>query len=84
MDFYSIRVESVLSYGWYSLYIRRRGMGRGMGTSAPQLKYFLVGVRATGEKISGGVLSLRQRPYAEMMLAAVEAYLIVKLKIGGN
>ena len=62
----------------------RPGTIRMSGTVSPQLRSFLVGVRATGEKIPGGVFSLRQRPYAKIMLAAVEAYLIVKLKIGGN
>ena len=33
MDFYSQLLESVLSYGWYNSDIRRRGMGRGMGTT---------------------------------------------------
>ena len=33
IDFYILLVESVLSYGWYSSYTRRRRMGRGMGTT---------------------------------------------------
>ena len=51
IDFYSLLVEWILSYCWYSSYIWRRRMGRGMGTNWTGLMYLVRNKEPTDFKV---------------------------------